>query len=108
MQEMQDNWNIIEQHGASIVKFGDVQQMKNDVKIATFINKRWQSYMSPENNVLITDNNKAEEHCSELLAIQLRNTESPDQIERRKQDIIERNNIEKDNAFKEYIIDAFD
>ena len=33
MQEMQVNWNLIERHGASIVKFGDVQEMKNDAKV---------------------------------------------------------------------------
>lgn len=59
---------MIEQHGSSITRFGDVQEMKNDIRIKAFISDCWMKYL--ETGVTANDNIKAEEACLELLRYQ--------------------------------------
>ena len=105
---MQENWSLIDQHGADIVRFGDVQELKNDVKIKDYIVQCWNEYMSKENEVEAKDNTNAIKHCNDLLYWQLRQKEDVEQIERRKQKIIDQNELEKDEAFQTYIKDKFE
>jgi hypothetical protein len=42
----QENWSLIDKHGADILRFGNVQEIKNDKKILTQIHKLWQDYIT--------------------------------------------------------------
>ena len=39
--DAQENWSLIDRHGADILRFGNVQEIKNDVKILTKISELW-------------------------------------------------------------------
>ena len=64
-EESQQNWDLIDTHGAQILQFENIEAQKNDVKIKTQLAKLWESYL--DSSVTSTDQNNASKTAKELI-----------------------------------------
>jgi hypothetical protein len=51
LEESKENWSVIDRFSASINKFSNIEEFRNDKKVSKYLNEKWIEYIS-KNSIL--------------------------------------------------------